>query len=116
MGKIDIHNYEAYLLDLSEGCLSGDLQIELELFLIQHPELHVDLSELSLVPFEAEEVLFPEKTNLKKSPADLIPETQFISYIERQLAAEDQAMLEKSCALNPALATQLKLYQHTVLE
>ena len=34
MHKINIHNYEAYLLDFSEGNLTGELQVELELFLI----------------------------------------------------------------------------------
>ena len=44
MQTITIDNYEAYLLDFSEGNLSDDLQVELELFLIQHPELEIDLS------------------------------------------------------------------------
>ena len=48
MHKINIHNYEAYLLDFSEGNLTGEFQVELELFLIQHPELEINLDELIL--------------------------------------------------------------------
>ena len=44
MSQINIHNYEAYLLDFSEGNLTDELQMELELFLIQHPELDINLS------------------------------------------------------------------------
>ena len=61
MHKIDIHNYEAYLLDYSEGNLTGELQVELELFLIQHPELEINLDELSLVTLENESASFSNK-------------------------------------------------------
>jgi len=44
MGQINIHNYEAYLLDFSEGNFTNELQVELELFLIQHPEIDINLS------------------------------------------------------------------------
>ena len=67
MHKIDIHNYEAYLLDYSEGNLTGELQVELELFLIQHPELEINLDELSLVTIENEATSFSNKISLKKS-------------------------------------------------
>ena len=72
MHKIDIHNYEAYLLDYSEGNLTGELQVELELFLIQHPELEINLDELSLVSLENEAASFSNKNSLKKSEADVI--------------------------------------------
>ncbi len=114
MQKIDIHNYEAYLLDFSEGNLTDELQMELELFLIQHPELNIDLAELSFVSLQEEEVTFSEKNNLKKSETDLISETQFISYIENQLSVQEKLILEKSCAINPALAKELTLYKHTI--
>lgn len=116
MGRIDIHNYEAYLLDFSEGNLGGELQMELELFLIQHPELNIDLSELALVELDKEEVCFPKKNNLKKSESDLISETQFISYIENQVPLNERLKLEKSCASNPSLANELSLYQQTIAQ
>lgn len=114
MGRIDIHNYEAYLLDFSEGTLGDELQMELELFLIQNPELNIDLSELSLVPFEKEEIHFSEKNNLKKSYSDLISENQFISYIENQLPLKERLNLEKSCVSNPSLAYELQHFHQTI--
>ncbi len=114
MNRIDIHNYEAYLLDFSEGNLGGELQMELELFLIQHPELNIDLGELTLVELNKEEIFFPKKNNLKKSESDLISETQFISYIENQIPLNERLKLEKSCDSNPYLANELSLYQQTI--
>lgn len=114
MHKIDIHNYEAYLLDYSEGNLTGELQVELELFLIQHPELEINLDELSLVTLENEAASFSNKNSLKKSEADLVSETQFIGYIENQLPVNERLELEKSCAINPSLAKELALYNNTI--
>ncbi len=114
MHKIDIHNYEAYLLDYSEGNLTGELQVELELFLIQHPELEINLDELSLVTLENESASFSNKNSLKKSEADLVSETQFIGYIENQLPENERLALEKSCSINPSLAKELALYNNTI--
>lgn len=116
MENIDIHNYEAYLLDYSEGNLTDELQMELELFLIQHPELGINLSELSLVSLKEEPVSFLNKNNLKKSEADLVSETQFIAYIEKQLPPNEMAELEKSCSINPLLSKELALYQKTIAQ
>lgn len=114
MNKIDIHNYEAYLLDFSEGNLTGELQVELELFLIQHPELEINLDELSLVTLEDEATSYSNKNSLKKTETDLVSETQFISYIENQLPENERLELEKSCAVNPSLSKELALYTNTL--
>ncbi|MBI3518589.1 MAG: hypothetical protein HY062_04430 [Bacteroidetes bacterium] len=114
MHTIDIHNYEAYLLDFSEGNLTDELQMELELFLIQHPELNIDLADVSFVSLNDEAVSFSHKNSLKKSDADLVSEVQFVSYIENQLSQHERIALEKSCALNPSLSKELALYQNTI--
>ncbi len=115
MERIDIHNYETYLLDFSEGNLSDESQMELELFLIQHPELNIDLADISLVSIENEPIRFSNKNSLKKSETDLVSETQFISYIENQLSTEERLILEKSCAINPSLSKELSLYKSTII-
>lgn len=116
MYKIDLHNYEAYLLDFSEGNLSDENQMELELFLIQHPELNIDLTELSLLLLEEEPINFSNKTNLKKSETDLISESQFIAYIENQLSNEERLGLEKSCEVNSSLSKELTLFAATIVK
>jgi hypothetical protein len=114
MERIDIHNYEAYLLDFSEGSLQDELQVELELFLIQHPELSVNLAELSAGSMEKDAIHYSEKNNLKKSEFDLVSETQFIAYIERQLTSQEYLHVEKSCEINPLLLKELGLYKATI--
>ncbi len=114
MSKITIDNYEAYLLDLSEGTLPGEMQIELELFLIQHPELNIDLSELAMFTVDTEEITFSGKQHLKKTEQQLVPEEQFIAYIENQLPLNERTAIEKSCAANPALSKELALFTKTI--
>lgn len=116
MRIINLHNYEAYLLDFSEGNLSDECQMELELFLIQHPELDIDLAELSMVTIEDEQIKFLDKNNLKKSETDLVSETQFIGYIENQISAKERLDIEKSCAINPVLLKELALYNNTIVK
>ena len=116
MNKININNYEAYLLDLSEGNLSDEKQMELELFLIQHPELGIDLSDLSLISVDQESIAFEGKQHLKKTENELISETQFISYIEGLSNSQEKQFIEKSCALNSKLGIELELYKRTITE
>lgn len=115
MSKINIHNYEAYLLDFSEGNLTDELQMELELFLIQHPELDINLSDLALVVLNEESISFSNKNNLKKTETDLVSEDQFVAYIEGQLSAAEKIEIEKSCSKNPLLSKELALFQKTIL-
>lgn len=114
MGRIDIHNYEAYLLDFLEGNLQNEGQVELELFLIQHPELDIDLAELSPVSLEKIVIQYSEKNSLKRSATDLVSEIQMIAYIEQQLPIQERLHVEKSCALNASLFKELNLYKATI--
>ncbi len=116
MGKINIHNYEAYLLDFSEGNLTDELQMELELFLIQHPELDINLSDLSLISLNEESISFSNKNSLKKTETDLVSEDLLVAYIEGQLNVKEETEIEKSCSNNPLLAKELALFQKTILE
>ena len=43
MNRINLSNYEAWLLDYAEGNLSAEDTAELLLFMEQHHELQVDL-------------------------------------------------------------------------
>ena len=114
MNKITVHNYEAFLLDLSEGTLSGEDRLELEVFMIEHPELAVDVEDFSFAVTTAEPIAFTDKETIKKTDSDLVSGDAFIAYIEQQLSAEDALAIEKSCAVNPTLAHELKLYKATV--
>ena len=116
MRKINIDNYEAYLLDFSEGNLTDELQMELELFLIQHPELDINLSDLSLISLNEDSISFSNKNSLKKTETDLVSEEQLVAYIEGELSVKEKTEVEKSCFKNPLLAKELALFQKTILQ
>ena len=109
MNTITKDNYEAYLLDFSEGNLTSELQMELELFLIQHPELEIDLDAIELLEIEKETVSFANKLGLKKTENDLVSEDQFIAYIENQLAPNERLFIEESCKTNASLLKDFEL-------
>ena len=116
MNTITKDNYEAYLLDFSEGNLTSELQMELELFLIQHPELEIDLDAIELLEIEKETVSFANKLGLKKTENDLVSEDQFIAYIENQLAPNERLFIEESCKTNASLLKDFELFKHSIVE
>lgn len=109
--KINIENYEAFLLDHIEGTLSTEDLVALQIFAAQHPHLNIDLNDLELVELETEKIHFNEKENLKKP---LVSEEQFVAYIENELSAEEKQDLETVCASNDTLAKELRLYKSTI--
>ncbi len=46
MKKIDLHNYEAFVLDYLEGTLNRDWHVEMEAFLGNHPDIAADIEKL----------------------------------------------------------------------
>ena len=56
--KIDIQNYEAFLLDYMEGNLSSEETVALQLFAAQHPHLEIDLNDLELVGLATVKIMF----------------------------------------------------------
>jgi hypothetical protein len=67
MNKINIHNYEAYLLDLAEGELSSADEKLLMLFLNENPELKKEFGFVNLEKVSAENIYFENKLGLKKT-------------------------------------------------
>ena len=67
MEKITQHNYEAFFLDYIEGNLSKDLNAELKAFLVQNPDLALELEEFENVSLEPESA--PANWNEFKVPS-----------------------------------------------
>ena len=65
--KINRDNYEAYFLDYHEGQLSPEMIEEVELFVVQNPDLKNMLDEFEAISLVADEdVVFETKFSLKK--------------------------------------------------
>lgn len=113
--KINIENYEAYLLDYMEGNLSKEDVVALQSFIVLRPELDIDLSELELVELNSDALQFEGKNELKKSPAQLLSDEQYINYIENNLTAQDRKAVEAIAAKYPEAHTELELYKKTIV-
>ncbi len=116
--KIDLHNYEAYLLDYFEGNLNTHDTEALRAFAAEHPELEIDLSPNNLItlpPTSANDTpVFDLKDSLKKNTLVMENNLAF-EYLENQLDAQAKALFENELKTNAALANELALYQRTLL-
>ncbi len=119
--RIDIHNYEEFVLDFLEGNLSEQQTEEMKAFLLMHPHIAEDLEELDEVVLEAESQSLLEKnfTNqLKKTEIKTVAsisednyEEVLIAELEQDLNAKEKHDLEKFILQNP----EIKIEQALVL-
>jgi hypothetical protein len=114
--KINIENYEAYLLDLAEGKLSYADEKALIQFLARHPELEVDLEELPVLEAEVHALDSSFKTALLKNPASGLSERDhlMISSIEGQLSVEEERSF-RDLLQDEDAQKELAYYQKTKL-
>jgi len=112
MNTINIHNYEAYLLDYLENNLSDNQQIELLVFLEEHPELNIELNDLSNNPLVCDDsIVFENKNKLKQ----IAIESLMIAEMEGVSSENDSKELKELLALQPILQKDFDIYKKTVL-
>ena len=119
--KIDIHNYEALMLDYLDGILEEGLSREMEAFLLMHPHIADDLEgieELQLSQFNHEplEEAFIDQLKKKKiSPFEQIHEnnyhTFFIGHWEGDLNPAEEKTLQVFLAHNDFLKSDFETFK-----
>lgn len=115
MQKINLHNYEAFLLDYMEGNLNKtDLQ-ELKNFALLHPELDIDLSIDPLPTFNSENEIFEYKSELLKTDEDVY-NVIVLNYIEGNLSEKEKTDFDLQLSLNPELKREVEAYKKTDLK
>lgn len=114
MSKITIDNYEAFVLDYMEGNLDEIGIRELMAFVINHPELDLDLEDLDLPKINEEKVEFDFKSQLKKSEPSVSDETLF-DYLEQNLAEDECKVIEFNLLNNKLLSLEYHLLKQTIL-
>lgn len=65
MSKINLNNYEAFLLDYLEGNLSAEDTADLLLFVSHHPELEIDLDDELPILEDSQLVVLPTEDKVK---------------------------------------------------
>jgi hypothetical protein len=118
MSEINLHNYEAYLLDFSENNLSSEDAKELQIFLETHPEIDADIFDTSNLHLSPESTNFNGKLSLKRN--EEIPElneqdTILIGLMENDLSIEEIKIAEKLISENSTAAKDFDLYKKTKL-
>lgn len=96
MGKIGLHNYEAYLLDYLEGQLPEHLREEMQGFLKAHPAIAAEAEGLDAVRLDAPNISYPNMDTLYQAEAAIMEETQemlFLQAADRSLSPEGQKRL-----------------------
>ncbi len=118
MSNINRENYEIYIIDFLEGKLTAHLEIELQHFLGNNPDLQLEFNLLNLINsevFVATDVDKEDFSFLKKSEETAWFETQMIAAVEGDLSEKELAELDKVISLDSRLADDFKLFQMTKL-
>ena len=114
MSSINLHNYEAFLIDYLDGNLSKIAVIDLKAFLINNPQLEIDLDELDLPVFSNDEIKVDFKNDLKKKEA-FIEDEEIINYLENNLSKVEKNAFELKLLKNKELSNKLAAYKKTIL-
>jgi hypothetical protein len=119
MSTINRENYEVYIIDLLEGSLNAPLQIELQEFLVQNPDLKLEFDSLNSFDSEMIEPDAIEKFDfafLKKTSEDALLETKMIAAIEGDLSELELLDLTKKIKADPKLSNDFRLFNLSKLK
>ncbi len=114
MSNINLHNYEAFLIDYLDGNLNEDAVAELKAFVLANPQLEIDLEEMELPSFSDEELKVDFKNDLKKTEV-FIEDEELINYLENNLNEAERKAFEIKLLTDKELALKLQAYNKTIL-
>lgn len=116
--RIDIHNYEAYMLDYLDGNLDEAMIKEMEAFLLMHPHIAEGLEDLDEIQLSVEDEKHLENTFLHQLKKKQIIASEsindnnyqdfFIAYWEGDLNGMEESNLQAFLAQNDQLIPEYK--------
>ncbi len=110
--KININNYEAYLLDHFEGNLTEALSVELMHFLEENPQIEVDWNGFEPMTLDAGYTAFENKQQLYRTDSVLmgLTKTDFLMVKQQEegLTEDENWQLEGLLTTNPSLEKEVK--------
>ncbi len=115
MSKIDLHNYEAFYLDYTEGNLSTEDTAELLLFLENNPAIKSELDDFDLITLNSLENEQVDFSGLKQNINPENAEEYIIGSVEGQLNEEDELELKALIAANKHVELLANRYKKTIL-
>jgi len=114
MSRINLNNYEAFLLDHLEGKLNVEDLAELKAFSLVHPELNIDLEQDALPYLNKETEKIDFNSDLLKK--EEVEDEELISYLEGTLSLEKKVLFELKLEKDKVLQKLLHSYQRTKLK
>lgn len=115
MSRINVNNYEAFLLDHLEGNLNAQDLLELRQFALLHPELNIDLEESEMPYLNKENENIDFKSELLKEENSLQDE-ELLDYVEGNLSLDKKVLFEVRLEKDLELQKTLKAYLQTKLQ
>jgi hypothetical protein len=118
MSKIDISNFEAYLLDFNEGNLNKEDTSALFLFMSQNPDLEIDLSDIVELPFIQEENLSSGiQHKLRKTETNIHDQFDELcaKFYDKEITSNEKIHLDFLISQFPHLETEFIAFSHTYL-
>jgi len=113
MNSINLNNYEAFLLDYSEGTLNEKDSVLLRVFVRAHPELEIDLQDFDLPYIDKESHKADFKNSLRRSASEVQDEA-LLNYLEGNLPLEQHLAFEIKLSRDKDLEKDLVDYKKTI--
>ncbi|MBL7922466.1 MAG: hypothetical protein JNJ40_19270 [Bacteroidia bacterium] len=114
MSNINLHNYEAFLIDYLDGNLNEGAVAELKAFVLANPQLEIDLEDLELPSFSEEHLKVDFKNDLKKTGV-FVEDEELINYLENNLNEAQRKTFESKLLRDKELDLKLQAYNKTIL-
>lgn len=120
MERINIHNYESFLLDYIEGCLDSGLVSEMHTFLANHPTIAEEAEGLNDFKLDASSLVYPNTEDLYREKASVQMQENlmmlFSMAADGTLSAEDQLKLNAGLNQYPEHTQDYQAYLQTRLK
>ncbi|MFB6317368.1 hypothetical protein [Saccharicrinis sp. FJH54] len=94
--NINRENYELFIVDLLDGTISEDVKKELQLFLVENPDIWKEVQGLDATFLKPEKISYPDKAALKQSVFEdevFFNETA-VGYLENDITEDEKADFE----------------------
>lgn len=124
--SINIHNYEAFVMDFLEGNLDKMKMQEMSTFLLLHPDIAMEIEDLEKIQIQPEAKIHLNNSfseGLKKTAIKdkgIIHEENYESYflakLENDLNADEEILLADFLQENPSLDKEYQLVQSLSLK
>lgn len=115
--KININNYEIYAIDYIEGNLKAEIKSEFEAFLNDNPQIKDEISDLGGFSFNPDDVVFENKSILKKSPVDGLTYNEYliISDVESEISKNEKQELKIAFENDEKIAIEYSRFKKSKL-